>query len=131
MSCHRFIDPLGLALENFDVVGAWRIKDNGVPVDPNGDMYDGTKVNGPATLRQAMLKRAEPVIRNFTDNLMSYALGRRIEYYDEPSVRAIVRKAAQNDNRFSSFVLGVVNSAAFQMKRAEPVVTTADAQKEK
>src|SRR5205823_1300238 len=101
MSCHRFIDPLGLALENFDVVGAWRIKDNGVPVDPNGDMYDGTKVNGPATLRQAMLKRAEPVIRNFTENLMSYTLGRRIEYYDGPTIRAIVRKAAQNDNRFS------------------------------
>src|SRR5207237_674931 len=105
-SCHRFIDPLGLALDNFDVIGAWRIKDNGVAVDPNGQMYDGTKVNGPASLRAAMLKLSEPVIRNFTDNLMSYAIGRRIEYYDQPTVRAIVRKAAQNENRFSSFVIG-------------------------
>ena len=130
-SCHRFIDPLGLALENFDVIGAWRIKDNGVVVDPNGVMYDGTKVSGPASLRQAMLNLGEPVIRNFTENLMSYAVGRRIEYYDGPTIRAIVKKAAQNDNHFSSFVAGIVNSPAFQMSKAEPVVTTADAQKEK
>ena len=130
-SCHRFIDPLGLALENFDVVGAHRIKDNGVGVDPNGVMYDGTKVNGPASLRQAMNNLAEPVIRNFTENLMSYAIGRRIEYYDGPTVRAIVRKAAQSDNHFSSFVLGIVNSAAFQMSKADSVVTTDDAPKDK
>src|SRR5262249_19292499 len=130
MSCHRFIDPLGLALENFDVIGAWRIKDNGVNVDPNGEMYDGTKVSGPASLRAAMVRLSEPVIRNFTENLMSYAIGRRIEYYDEPTVRAIVRKAAQNENHFSSYVVGVVNSAAFQMSKVEPVVTT-DAQKER
>src|SRR5207248_711566 len=107
-SCHRFIDPLGLALENFDVIGMYRIKDNGAAVDPNGVMYDGTKVSGPASLRQAMNNLAEPVIRNFTENLMSYALGRRIEYYDGPTVRVIVRKAAQNDYRFSSFVVGIV-----------------------
>jgi hypothetical protein len=130
-SCHRFIDPLGLALENFDVIGAYRIKDNGAAVDPNGVMYDGTKVNGPASLRQAMVNLAEPVIRNFTENLMSYAIGRRIEYYDGPTIRAIVRKAAQNDNRFSSFVIGIVNSPAFQMSKAEPVVTTDDAAKDK
>jgi len=130
-SCHRFIDPLGLALENFDVIGMYRIKDNGAAVDPNGVMYDGTKVNGPASLRQAMNNLAEPVIRNFTENLMSYALGRRIEYYDGPTVRAIVRKAAQNDYRFSSFVVGIVNSAAFQMSKADPVVTTAEAEKDK
>jgi hypothetical protein len=73
----------------------------------------------------------EPVLRQFTNNLMSYAIGRRIEYYDGPAVRTIVRKAAQNDYRFSSFVLGIVNSAAFQMSKAEPVVTTTDTQKEK
>ena len=78
-----------------------------------------------------MLRRQEPVIRNFTENLMSYAVGRRIEYYDEPSIRAITKKAALNDNRFSSFVVGIVNSAAFQMSKAEPVVTTAEAQKER
>jgi hypothetical protein len=124
-SCHRVIDPLGLALENFDVVGAWRIKDNGVAVDANGTLYDGTKIGGPADLRQALLARSESVIRNFTDNLMAYAIGRRIEYYDQPTIRAIVKKAAANGNRISSFVLGVVNSPAFQMSTAEAVTTTA------
>jgi hypothetical protein len=124
-SCHKFIDPLGLSLENFDVLGAWRIKDNGVGVDANGVMYDGTKMNGPADLRQALLGHSEGLIRNFTTNLMSYALGRRIEYYDQPSVRAIAKKAAQNGNRFSSFVLGIVNSPAFQMSTAEALTTTA------
>jgi len=124
-SCHRMMDPLGLALENFDVLGAWRIKDSGAPVDTNGTLYDGTIISGPADLRQALLNRSETVIRNFTDNLMSYAIGRRIEYYDQPTVRAIAKKAAANGNRFSSFVLGIVNSAAFQMGRVEPVTTTA------
>ena len=124
-SCHKVIDPLGLALENFDVLGAWRIKDNGVSVDANGVLYDGTKMNGPADLRQALLSRSDSLIRNFTDNLMSYAIGRRIEYYDQPSIRAIAKKAAQNGNRFSSFVLGIVNSPAFQMSTAEAVSSTA------
>jgi hypothetical protein len=123
-SCHRVIDPLGLALENFDVTAAWRIKDNGVLVDSNGDLYDGTKISGPAGLRTALLTHSESLIRNFTENLMQYGLGRRIEYYDQPALRAIVRKASANDYRFSSFVLGVVNSAAFQMSKAEAVQTT-------
>jgi hypothetical protein len=123
-SCHRVIDPLGLALENFDVVAAWRIKDNGVPVDSNGVVYDGTTINGPAELRQVLLNKSEAVLRNFTDNLMSYAVGRRIEYFDQPTVRSIVRKASQNGNRLSSFVLGVVSSPAFQMSTAEAVTTT-------
>jgi hypothetical protein len=124
-SCHRVIDPLGLALENFDVVGAWRIKDNGVSVDANGVLYDGTKLAGPGDLRQALISHSDAVIRNFTGNLMAYALGRRLEYYDQPSIRAIAKKAALNGNRFSSFVLGIVNSAAFQMSTAEAVTTTA------
>jgi mono/diheme cytochrome c family protein len=124
-SCHKVIDPLGLALDNFDTLGAWRIKDNGVGIDSNGVLYDGTKMSGPADLRQALLNHSEGVIRNFTDNLMSYAIGRRIEYYDQPSVRVITRKAAQNGNHFSSFVLGIVNSPAFQMSTAEAVTTTA------
>jgi hypothetical protein len=124
-SCHKVIDPLGLALDNFDTLGAWRIKDNGVGIDSNGVLYDGTKMSGPADLRQALLNHSEGLIRNFTDNLMSYAIGRRIEYYDQPSIRAISRKAAQNGNRFSSFVLGIVNSPAFQMSTAEAVTTTA------
>ena len=124
-SCHRVIDPLGMALENFDTVAAWRIKDNGVDVDSNGVLYDGTKMSGPADLRAALLAKSDPLLRNFTDNLLSYAIGRRIEYFDQPTVRAIVRKAGQNGNRFSSFILGVVNSAAFQMSTAEAVTTTA------
>ena len=123
-SCHRVIDPLGLALENFDVVGAWRIKDNGVAVDTAAKLYDGTELNGPASLRQALVDHSDSVIRNFTENLLAYALGRRVEYYDQPTVRAIAKKAAQNGNKFSSFVLGVVNSAAFQMAKAEAPVTT-------
>ncbi len=123
-SCHRVIDPLGLALENFDVTGAYRVKDNGVPVDTDGTLYDGSTVHGAAGLRQALLNHKEAFIRNFTENLMTYALGRRIEYYDEPTVRAIVRDASKNDYRLSSFILGVVKSPAFQMTKAEPVRTT-------
>ena len=123
-SCHRVIDPLGLALENFDVVGAWRIKDNGVPLDTLAKLYDGTELNGPVSLRKALVDHADSVIRNFTENLMAYALGRRVEYYDQPTVRAIVKKAGQNGNRFSSFVLGIVNSGAFQMAKAEAPITT-------
>ena len=118
-SCHRVMDPLGLALENFDVTGAWRIKDNGTPIDASGELYDGTAVSSPADLRTALLNRPTPLIRTFTENLMAYGLGRRLDYYDMPAVRAIAREAAADDNRLSAFILGVVNSSAFQMKRAE------------
>ncbi|PYR63555.1 MAG: hypothetical protein DMF91_03115, partial [Acidobacteria bacterium] len=124
-SCHRVIDPLGLALENYDVTGQWRIKDNGVPIDPTGELYDGTKLDGPAALRQALLKRSDVLLRTFTESLMTYALGRPVEYYDMPAIRAIVRDAARHDNRISSFILGVVNSAAFRMSRVENVQRTA------
>jgi hypothetical protein len=124
-SCHRVIDPLGLALENYDVTGQWRIKDNGVPIDPTGELYDGTKLDGPAALRQALLKRSDVLLRTFTESLMTYALGRPVEYYDMPAIRAIVRDAARHDNRISSFILGVVNSAAFRMSKIEPAATAA------
>jgi hypothetical protein len=128
-ACHRFIDPLGLALDNFDVTGAWRIKDNEVAVDSVGDLYDGTKMNGPAGLRDALLKHQDMVLRSFAENLLTYALGRRVEYSDMPTVRAIVAGAAKNDNRFSSYVLGVVNSAAFRMVKVNtpPKTLNADA----
>jgi hypothetical protein len=116
-SCHRVIDPLGLALENYDVTGVWRIKDNGVPIDASGELYDGTSLGGPADLREALLSRPTPLLRTFTENLMAYALGRRIEYYDMPTVRAIVHAAAEDDYRMSAFILGVVNSPAFRMNR--------------
>ena len=124
-SCHKVIDPLGLALENFDPSGKWRIKDLGVPVDPTGVMYDGTPISGPADLREALLKHKDAILLSFTESLLTYALGRQVEYYDMPTVRAIVRDAAKNDNRFSSFISGVVNSQAFRMARATDVEPTA------
>jgi len=125
-SCHRVIDPLGLALENFDVTGAWRIKDNGVPIDATGELYDGTKLTGPASLRQALLDHKESFVRAFTESLMTYALGRRVEYYDQPTIRAIARGAAQNGYRMSSFIKGVVESTAFRMKTSDAPVSTED-----
>ena len=118
-SCHRFMDPIGLALDNFDVTGRWRIRENGVPLDTQGELYDGTPVTSPDDLREALLQRPIPLVRNFTENLMAYALGRRVEYYDKPTIRAITAQAEANDYRMSSFILGVVNSGAFQMRRAE------------
>jgi len=121
-SCHRFMDPIGLALDNFDVTGKWRIKENGIPLDTRGELYDGTPVSNPNELLQALLKRPESLIRNFTTNLLAYALGRRAEYYDMPTVRAIARDAQAKGNRMSAFILGVVNSPAFYMAKAEGVV---------
>jgi hypothetical protein len=113
-SCHRAIDPLGLALENFDVTGKWRIKDNAMPIDAASEMYDGTPIDGPVTLRNALLKRKDAFVLSFTENLMTYALGRRIEPSDMPAIRRIIRQAAQQDFRMSAFILGVVESAAFR-----------------
>ena len=118
-SCHRLIDPIGLALENFDAVGAWRFKDGDALINPTGELYDGTKIEGPASLRQALLRHSDVLILSFAEHLMTYALGRPVEYYDMPAVRAIVQEAGRNGNRMSAFVLGIVNSAAFQMSRTE------------
>ena len=82
-SCHRVIDPLGLALENFDVIGMWRIRDGSADVDPSGELYDGTPLGGPIGLRAALLQKKETILRTFTENLMAYGLGRRVEYYDD------------------------------------------------
>ena len=118
-SCHQFMDPIGLALDNFDVTGKWRIRENGIALDTRGELYDGTPLSNPKDLRQALLKRPDALIRNFTANLLAYGLGRRVEYYDMPAVRAIARKAAANGNRMSSFILGVVKSAAFQFSKTD------------
>jgi hypothetical protein len=118
-SCHKMIDPIGLALENFDVAGAWRIKDNGAPVDAVSAFYDGTKLTGPEDLRQALLKHQTSLVRTFTENLATYALGRRLGYADMPMVRGIVRQAAGADYRFSAFVQAIVKSSAFKMKAAD------------
>ena len=98
---------------------SWRIKDNGTPIDAAGQLYDGTELGNPADLRNALLRRPEAFIRTFVENLMAYGLGRRVEYYDMPTVREIARTAAANDNRMSSLILGVVNSPAFQMSQVE------------
>ena len=116
-SCHQFMDPIGLALDNFDVTGQWRIRENGAALDTRGDFYDGTPVSNPAELRAALLKRPEPLIRTFTGNLMAYALGRRVEYYDGPTIRRIVSDAARGGYKIDDLVLGVVSSDAFRAKR--------------
>ena len=118
-SCHKMMDPIGIALENYDVIGRWRVRDNGMPVDSRGELWDGSKVENPADLRAALLLRRETLLRTFTKNLMAYGLGRRVEYYDLPAVRTIVSSAAKQDHRFSAYVLGVVNSQAFRMQKLE------------
>lgn len=122
-SCHRVIDPLGLALENYDVDGRWRIKDSGAFVDSVGMLYDGTPLDGPDGLRKALLGHSEAVLRGFTEYLMTYALGRRIEPGDGPTIRAIVRDASKNGYRFSSFALGVAKSAPFTRGKAQQAPT--------
>ena len=121
-SCHRFMDPIGLALDNFDVTANWRVRENGMPLDTRGDFYDGTKVSTLGELSDVLLKRPIPLVRTFTENLLAYSLGRRVETYDQPTIRAIARAAESDEYRMSSFILGVVKSDAFQMKRVAPVV---------
>jgi hypothetical protein len=125
-SCHRFMDPIGLALDNFDVTARWRVRENGQPLDTRGDFYDGTPVTTPGELTRALMKRPVPLVRTFTENLFAYALGRRAEYFDQPAIRAIAKAAAGNDYKMSSFILGVIKSDAFLMKQAEAVTTTAE-----
>ena len=117
-ACHRFIDPIGLALDNFDVTGQWRIKEGGVALDTNGELYDGTPVTSPLSLQEALLDRSVLLVRSFTSNLMAYGLGRRTEHFDQPTIRAITARAADEGYSVSSFVKGVVESDAFQMQRA-------------
>ncbi len=114
-SCHSVIDPIGLALENFDVTGAWRTKDDGVPIDSAGQLYDGRPIEGPLGLRDAMLTYQEPFLSTFTESLLTYALGRRVEHFDMPVVRKILTEAAKNDYRMSSFIQEIVASAPFLM----------------
>ncbi|MCA0377631.1 MAG: DUF1592 domain-containing protein [Gemmatimonadetes bacterium] len=120
-SCHSFMDPIGLALDNFDVTGRQRYRENGAALDTRGQLYDGTKLNTLNDLITALLKRPTPLMRNFTENLMTYAMGRRMEDFDQPAIRAIVRDAAKQNYRMSAFVMGVVTSKAFTSRRAEPV----------
>jgi Protein of unknown function (DUF1592)/Protein of unknown function (DUF1588)/Protein of unknown function (DUF1587)/Protein of unknown function (DUF1595)/Protein of unknown function (DUF1585) len=124
--CHNLMDPIGLALENYDAVGKWRSHDLGFVIDPDGKLYDGTKVNSPATLREALMKHSDAFISAFTQRLLAYGLGRVIDYRDMPFVRGVTREAQKNDNRFSSFVLGIVKSPAFTMRRVEETEVPTD-----
>jgi hypothetical protein len=118
-SCHARMDPLGLSLENFDAIGRWRTIDAGHAIDASGVLLDGTKVEGPRELRQALLAQKMQFVKTVTDKLLTYALGRGLEYYDASSVRAIDRSAAADDYRWSSIILGIVKSAAFQMRSSQ------------
>lgn len=118
-SCHKMMDPIGLAMENFDVTGRWRVRDNGMPIDSRGDLWDGTKASTLPQLQAALLTRQETLLRTFTRNLLAYGIGRRVEAFDMPTIRKIVRDASRQDNHMSEFILGVVRSPAFQMKRID------------
>jgi len=115
-SCHKLMDPIGFALENFDAVGAWRVKDVGATIDASGQLSDGTDVNGVVTLRNAIVKRSDVFARTLTEKLLTYAVGRGPTYNDMPVVRSVVRDAARQNYKFSSIVLGIVNSTPFQMR---------------
>jgi hypothetical protein len=118
-SCHKMMDPIGLALEHYDVTGRNRVRDNGMPIDSRGELWDGTPVSTAADLRRALLERRETLLRTFTANLMAYSLGRRVEYFDQPTIRTIIRDAATKDHRMSAYILGIVRSPAFRMQRTE------------
>jgi uncharacterized protein DUF1588/uncharacterized protein DUF1585 len=116
--CHRMMDPLGFALDNFDGIGTWRTF-TGInePIDSSGVMPDGTKFDGPTGLRDILLSKKHMFVENFTENLLTYALGRGVEEYDRSALRTIVRQAALEDNKWSSIITGIVNSTPFQMRR--------------
>jgi hypothetical protein len=120
-SCHKVMDPLGFALENFDAVGAWRTREAGLPIDASGELGDGSRVDGVVTLRQALMRHPDVFVRTMTEKMLTYALGRGLDYHDMPAVRSIVRASAGNNYRFSSLVLGIVESVPFQMRIAQEV----------
>ncbi len=115
--CHQVMDPLGFSLENFDAVGQWRSADDGSRIDPSGTLFNGTKIDGPVALRNALASRPGIFAGVLTERLMTYALGRGIESSDMPAIRRILADAARNDYRFSSIVLGIVRSTPFEMKQ--------------
>jgi hypothetical protein len=115
-SCHKIMDPIGFALENFDLVGKWRDTESGAPIDASGVLVDGTKLDGPVSLRTALLSRPDAFVTTLTEKLLTYALGRGLQPYDMPTVRSIVAHAEEDEYRFSTLVLGIVRSTPFQMK---------------
>jgi hypothetical protein len=126
-SCHSVMEPLGFALENFDATGAWRDKDRfaGTAIDSAGELPDGTKINGPDDLRNALLRHPEQFVQSFVEGLLTYSMGRAHEHYDMPTVRKIVHDAAAKDYRFSTIVQAVVKSDQFKMRRVPQPVQSA------
>ncbi|MCY4511191.1 MAG: DUF1588 domain-containing protein, partial [Acidobacteria bacterium] len=118
-SCHQRMDPLGFALENFDGIGQWRDRDGGAPIDASGLLPDGTAFTGPADFREALLERRGEFVRTVTEKLLTYALGRAVGAHDMPAVRRILGESASDDHRWSSLILGIVESRPFQMRRAQ------------
>jgi hypothetical protein len=116
--CHKLMDPVGFALENYDAVGRWRVAEDGKPIDNSGGLPDGSAFDGVVGLQKALLSHPDLFAGTFTEKLLTYALGRGVEYYDAPSVRSVVRQAQGTDYKFSSFILGIVNSTPFQMRRS-------------
>ena len=117
-SCHDVMDPVGFALENFDAVGQWRTMEEGKPVDASGGLPDGSKFTGVAALEQALRSRPEVFVGTLTEKLLTFALGRGVEYYDGPAVRKIVRDAQSSDYRFSSLIVGLTTSTPFTMRKS-------------
>jgi hypothetical protein len=115
-ACHTIMDPIGFSLENFDLIGRYRASDGGIPIDASGHLVDGTKLDGPASLRLALMSRSDVFVRTITEKLLTYGTGRALRYYDMPVVRSIARDAARNNNRFSSLIVGIVKSDPFQMR---------------
>jgi hypothetical protein len=122
-SCHARMDPLGLSLENFDAIGRWRTTDAGHAIDASGVLLDGTKVDGPRELREALMSQKMQFVNTVTDKLLTYAVGRGLEYYDAPTVRAIDREAEGDGYRWSSLILSIVKSAPFQERTAGQVTS--------
>jgi hypothetical protein len=110
------MDPIGFALENFDAVGAWRARDAGTLIDASGELGDGTKIDGVVALRQALVSHPDVFVGTLTEKLLTYALGRGLDYADMPAVRTIVASASRDQYRFSAIVLGIISSAPFQMR---------------
>ncbi|HWB97479.1 MAG TPA: DUF1592 domain-containing protein [Bryobacteraceae bacterium] len=117
--CHRLMDPVGFSLENYDAVGRWRTAENGTPIDASGGLPDGSKFQGVTGLQEALLRRPDLFATTVTEKLLTYALGRGVESYDAPAVRKIVQESRACDFRFSAFILGIVNSTPFQMRRSK------------
>jgi hypothetical protein len=124
-SCHKIFEPIGLAMENFDAVGTWRTLDEGSPIDASGVLIDGSKVDGIASLRNMLVRYSDQFERVVVEKMLTYALGRGVEFEDMPMVRSIVREAAPSNYKFSNIVLGIVKSPAFQMNMKSAPATAA------